>query len=133
MAPRTRTRDSTARLRFGATHDNGRDASHSAGDCRVERRLLWGPEGRRRTELGKRWATLLDEYAELIAVYDVPAARATAEILVDGDRRGRPMGLADAQIAGICVAQDVQLATRNVRHFDDIRGLVVVNPFLRDA
>jgi len=99
----------------------------------IDRGLARLPEGRRRTELGKRWATLLDEYAELIAVYDVPAARATAEILVDGDRRGRPMGLADAQIAGICVAQDVQLATRNVRDFDDIRGLVVVNPFLRDA
>lgn len=97
----------------------------------IERGLARLPEGRRRAELGERWAALLEEYTQFIAVYDVPAARTTADILVDADRRGRPIRLADAQIAGMCVARDLQLATRNVRDFEGIRGLVLVNPFSR--
>jgi predicted nucleic acid-binding protein len=38
------------------------------------------------------------------------------------------MGLADAQIAGICVVSGSVLATRDVRDFDRVAAPNVVNP-----
>jgi toxin FitB len=43
-------------------------------------------------------------------------------------RSGRTVELRDTMIAGIALAQRATLATRNVRHFDDLR-VPVVNPW----
>lgn len=95
----------------------------------IERGLGRLPEGRRRRDLEQRWTTLVDTFAEAIAIYDLPAARQTARILVAAQSSGRPMSLADAQIAGICLAGGHQLATRNVSDFSAVQGLTLINPF----
>ena len=95
----------------------------------VERGLGRLPAGRRRRELENVWQSLVKSFAETIAVYDVAGAQATASILIDAEANGRPMSLADAQIAGICTARRWTLATRNVRDFERVPGLTVVNPF----
>ena len=95
----------------------------------IERGLGRLPDGKRQRNLEQRWHQLVDAFKDTIAVYDVPGARATAQILVEAEAGGRPMALADAQIAGICVARGSTLATRNVRDFDRAAGLDVVNPF----
>ena len=95
----------------------------------IERGLGRLPAGRRRRELGKRWTQLVDTFAESVAVYDLPAARETASLLVAAQDSGRPMSLADAQIAGICLAGGSELATRNVRDFANTPGLTIINPF----
>lgn len=95
----------------------------------IERGLGRLPGGKRRTDLEQRWRQLIDAFRDTIAVYDVPAALATAQILVEAQAGGHPMALADAQIAGICVARGSSLATRNVQDFDRVAGLDVVNPF----
>lgn len=41
------------------------------------------------------------------------------------------MSLADAQIAGSCLANGSTLATRNVRDFDHVEGLTLLSPFDR--
>ena len=43
-------------------------------------------------------------------------------------RRGRPGELRDTMIAGIVLASHATLATRNVKHFEDI-AKSVVNPW----
>lgn len=96
---------------------------------KVERGLGRLPAGRRRRNLEERWSRLVDTFGDAIATYDVAAARAAAKILVAADAGGRPMSLADAQIAGICLAGDHRLATRNVRDFSHTTGLTIVNPF----
>lgn len=68
-------------------------------------------------------------FADAIVVHDVEAALATAQILVRADATGHPMGLADAQVAGVCLSTNAVLATRNVRDFDGVAGLRAVNPF----
>lgn len=73
----------------------------------------------------------MDAFAAAIAVYDLPAAQQTAAILVAAQAAGRPMSLADAQIAGICVAGGHQLATGNLGDFSTVAGLPMVNPFAR--
>lgn len=87
------------------------------------------PHGRRRNNLQQRWSALLDKYAEMIVPYDLAAARATAQLLVESSARGHPMSLADAQIAGMCVAREATLATRNTKDFTHLSELDLVNPF----
>lgn len=99
----------------------------------IERGLGRLPGGKRVRNLEQRWRKLVDGFSDTIAVYDVGAARATAGLLVQAEAGGHPMGLADAQIAGICVASGSTLATRNVRDFDHVEGLRVINPFDRPA
>jgi predicted nucleic acid-binding protein len=95
----------------------------------IERGLGRMPAGRCRNDLESRWRRLLDSFAESIVAYDVPAARETAKVLVAAGTSGRPMSLADAQIAGICIAGGYQLATRNVSDFSSTADLTIINPF----
>lgn len=95
----------------------------------IERGLGRLADGRRRRDLEQRWTQLLEAFAETVVLYDLPAARQTATILATAERFGRPMTLADAQIAGICLAGGYHLATRNVRDFSNAVGLTVIDPF----
>lgn len=95
----------------------------------IDRGLGRLPKGRRRKDLERRWATLLDAFADTIATYDVPAARATARLVVASLDQGRPMSLADAQIGGICLTHAATLATRNMKDFSSIGDLTLINPF----
>ena len=46
-----------------------------------------------------------------------------------GERKGRPIGLADAQIAGTCLSRDADLATRNTADVTGIPHLNLIDPF----
>ena len=80
------------------------------------------PDTGRLERLEHRWWRLVDSFSESVAVYDLPAARQAAGILVPVEGSGRPMFLADAQIAGICLAGGRKLATRNVSDFAGAQG-----------
>lgn len=95
----------------------------------IERGLGRLPTGRGRRDLEDRWGRLVDDFADAIAIYDLPAARETAVVLVEAQDSGRPMSLADAQIAGICLAGGYELATRNVSDFATTTRLTIINPF----
>ena len=89
------------------------------------------PVGKRRTALMasfERW--LAEVVQQRIASYDETAARRAAELAADRQRRGRPGELRDTMIAGIVLASHAKLATRNVKHFEDIASSVV-NPWDR--
>ena len=51
-----------------------------------------------------------------------------AELAAGCEAKGRPVEMADAQIAAICMAQGAKLATRNLKHFEGL-GMVLVNPW----
>jgi predicted nucleic acid-binding protein len=95
----------------------------------IERGLGLPPAGRRRRDLEGRWRDLVDAFADAVVVYDLPAARETAAILVAAQAAGRPMSPADAQIAGICRAGGHELATRTIDDFSTVSGLTLINPF----
>lgn len=88
------------------------------------------PAGKRKAGLETRWHKLVATFDEAIVVNDVPAAQQSAQVLVAAAASGRPMSLADAQIAGICLAGGYQLATRNVRDFGAVAELELVDPFV---
>lgn len=60
-----------------------------------------------------------------IAMLDAKAAQCDADLAAPHEARGRPMDARDTFIAGIAIAQRATLATRNVRHFEDLPTPVV--------
>jgi predicted nucleic acid-binding protein len=60
--------------------------------------------------------------------FDEAAAEEAALLMGARHRSGRPGELRDTMIASIALAQRATLATRNVRHFDDL-DVPVVDPW----
>ena len=65
---------------------------------------------------------------ERIAPLDARAAQQAAELAAQRKRQGRSVDLRDTLIAGIALAHEAQLATRNRRHFSDTT-ISLINPF----
>ena len=62
--------------------------------------------------------------------FDSASAFRAAELSADRRRRGHPVDARDTMIAGIVLASHAKLATRNVKHFEDIASSVI-NPWDR--
>ena len=78
--------------------------------------------GRRRRQFEVAFARALDEDFEgRILPFEQSAARAAASIAARRRQAGRPIEIRDAQIAGIAAARRATLATRNTRHFAELR------------
>ena len=91
--------------------------------------LLAMPAGRRQAALSLAFERLLNNtIQERIAVFDMPAAQRAAELAAATKIKGRPREPRDTMIAGIVLASQATLATRNAKHFQDI-AKSVVNPW----
>lgn len=87
------------------------------------------PKGRRRQLLEAAFDDLLAEDLEhRVLDFDSAAATEAATLAAARQRAGRPVDMRDTQIAGIALARRATLATRNVRHFEDLK-VAVVNPW----
>lgn len=87
------------------------------------------PKGRRRDSLETAFSQLLQEDLEnRVLDFDSAAATAAASLAAERQRAGRPVDMRDTQTAGIALARRATLATRNVRHFQDL-NVPVVNPW----
>jgi predicted nucleic acid-binding protein len=60
--------------------------------------------------------------------FDSAAATEAAALAAERQRVGRPVDMRDTQIAGIALARHATLATRNVRHFADLK-VPIVDPW----
>jgi hypothetical protein len=88
--------------------------------------LVLLPAGRRRQSLQAAFAQLLQEDLEnRVLDFDSAAATEAAALAADRQRAGRPVDIRDTQIAGIALARRATIATRNVRHFSDLKVRVV--------
>ena len=86
------------------------------------------PKGRRRQALETAFAQLLKEDLEdRVLDFDSAAATEAALLAAARQKSGRPVDMRDTRIAGIALARRATLATRNVRHFQDLR-VPVINP-----
>ena len=87
------------------------------------------PDGRRLVARREAFDRLIAEKLERrVAPFDTAAARETATLMGARQRRGEPRDLRDSMIAGIVLARRATLATRNLRHFNDL-GLDLVDPW----
>ena len=87
------------------------------------------PAGRRRKALETAFNQLLLEDLEgRVLDFDRPSAEAAAILAAERQRKGRAVDIRDTQIAGIVIARRAKLATRNIKHFSDLK-VEVVNPW----
>ena len=85
--------------------------------------------GKRRSLLIATFERLLAELIQQrIASFDGEAAQRAADLMATRQKKGRSSELRDSKIAGIALASHATLATRNVKHFDDL-SVSVVNPW----
>jgi toxin FitB len=86
-------------------------------------------EGRRKRRLLAAFDSLLQiDFQDRVFPFDQEAAIEAARIGAERQRRGRPIDIKDTLIAGIAVSRGAAIATRNVRHFDDL-PVQVINPW----
>ncbi len=91
--------------------------------------LIAKPDGKRQALRMLAFEHLLNEKIQgRIAAFDYAAAEQAAELEAAGQKKGRLREPRDTMIAGIVLASHATLATRNVKHFDDI-AKSVVNPW----
>ena len=80
------------------------------------------PKGRRQRALETAFARLLEEDLEnRVLDFDGAAAAEAASLAAGRQKAGRPVDMRDTQIAGIALARRAMLATRNLRHFADLK------------
>ena len=88
------------------------------------------PDGRRRNQrLAEFQRVMEDDLQHRVLPFDAAAAEQAGILIGARQLAGRPGDLRDSMIAGIALAQRAMVATRNVRHFDDV-DLKVVDPWL---
>lgn len=98
----------------------------------VEYGIACLPLGKRRSRLRAAARSVFESFADQILPFDAQGARMYGDIVVQRERVGAPISGFDAQIAAICRAHSVALATRNVADFEHLE-LDVRNPWTEPA
>jgi len=87
------------------------------------------PKGRRQEALIRSFELMLKSMIEgRIASFDAEAGIHAAELMAQRKRVGRPAEVRDTMIAGIVLANQATLATRNTQHFEGL-AVSVINPW----
>jgi toxin FitB len=86
------------------------------------------PDGHRKRELAVVIRGILTEdFHGRVLPFDERASLRYADVVTGREQIGRPIGVADAQIAAICRDLGATLATRNTADFEET-GIELVNP-----
>ena len=87
------------------------------------------PDGHRKRELAAVIQGILTEdFHGRVLPFDERASVRYADIVAGRERAGRPIGIADAQIAAICRDLSATLATRNPADFEET-GIELIDPW----
>lgn len=86
------------------------------------------PEGNRRQRLAEAVAAQVAVFQERVLAFDLPAAEVLASLTAQRRRSGRPLPLADGQIAATALVHGAALATRNMADFAGL-GLDLIDPW----
>jgi predicted nucleic acid-binding protein len=90
-------------------------------------RLL--PFGQRRSDLERSMTAVITTFETRVIAIGEREARCAADFRADYRRRGRVLHLPDALIAATAKEHGLTLATRNLRHFEHLGVIDVVNPW----
>jgi toxin FitB len=109
------------------------DAAMIATTAITAAELLYGiarlPAGRRSDLLSEAAHRLIeDDLAGRVEPFDASAAAHYAALVSGREQAGRPIGVADGQIAAICRNLEATLATRNTGDFEGT-GIDLIDPW----
>lgn len=95
--------------------------------------ILYGiarlPDGKRKSDLRAAAEETLDvDFTDRILGFDRLAAEHYGHVVSLRERSGRPISMADALIASICLSYSASLATRSIADFEGV-GLELINPW----
>jgi len=87
------------------------------------------PDGHRKRELTVVIrGILVEDFYGRVLPFDERASIRYADVVTGRERIGRPIGVADAQIAAICRDSSATLATRNTADFEET-GIELLDPW----
>jgi predicted nucleic acid-binding protein len=85
--------------------------------------------GRRREGLEDAFTRALQQALDgRVIPFDESAAQAAGRIAAARSKIGRSVEVRDVQIAGIALARNASIATRNIRHFEGL-GIPLIDPW----
>ena len=87
------------------------------------------PQGKKKALLETKFNQFIQHaFSGRILSFDEAAANIYGNIMGYRKASGKPMSMADGQIASIALTHSLTLATRNIKDFNDCE-LILVNPF----
>jgi predicted nucleic acid-binding protein len=90
------------------------------------------PDGKRKEQMLEITETMFrEDFQERLLAFDEYSAAHYAKVVTHRQSMGRPISMADAQIAAICLQHRAVLATRNLKDFEAL-GLELINPWSLD-
>lgn len=110
--------------------------AQNLGDCMVAvvsmQELEFGaqrmPAGTRRRSVDDAIEGLIRSFEGCFVPLSLESARMTGTVLAARLAAGRPISMADAQIAGTALVHGAAIATRNIKDFDGL-GIELINPW----
>lgn len=91
------------------------------------------PEGKRKKALKAAIDAIVRDCTDRVLGFDAFCGYLCAEVRALAKRAGRTGTIEDFMIAAICLRNNVALVTRNVKDFDYVEGLEIVNPFAYES
>ena len=92
--------------------------------------LMVLPEGKRRQNISARFVQFVDRgFSQRTLPFDEVSAFSYGDIMATARAQGRPMSIADGQIAAICKTRNMSLATQNTVDFETT-GISLINPWV---
>lgn len=86
-------------------------------------------DGKRKQQLMQSINTIIELFDNRIVSFCPKSAKYYPKVILQRQKQGKPILMADALIASIALAYDLIIVTRNVKDFDGIDDLMIINPF----
>ncbi|CAK8725605.1 Ribonuclease VapC [Candidatus Electrothrix laxa] len=87
------------------------------------------PESKKKQSLFAAAQEIFNSFSDRCLPFGATEASIYAEIIAATRKKGRTMSVEDALIAAVAVSNDFTLATRNIKDFESITALPLINPF----
>jgi predicted nucleic acid-binding protein len=111
-------------------HPRDRVFTSAITRAEIESGVALLPQGKRRDALAAAArAMFTEDFAGAVLPFDDGAAGHYGALVAHRIRLGTPISVEDALIAAIALRYDLTLATRNVRDFQAIEGLELLDPW----
>lgn len=96
----------------------------------IELGIAFLPDSKRKQALFAVAQDIFNSFADRCLPFAAAEASIYAQILAEARQKGRVISVEDGQIAAVALSHDFSLATRNIKDFDIIPGLPLINPFV---
>ena len=90
------------------------------------------PDGQRKQEIKTASQLMFEEFSNRCISFGEMAAVQYGQLVAGRTKSGHPIAVEDAQIASIALVGGLRVVTRNVKDFEDIPGLDLINPWNLD-